>query len=128
MSKNRSTKPRRASELGQWDQETDVLIIGFGAAGACAAIEAAESGAETLVLESRWRGGGSSAESTAQIYMGGGTPLQKACGVEDSPEEMYKYLMASCGPGVDEQKIRTFSDRSVDHYQWLTEHGLVFEE
>ena len=39
-----------------------------------AAIEAAEAGAETLVLERGWRGGGTSAESTGQIYLGGGTP------------------------------------------------------
>ncbi|MDR3052656.1 MAG: FAD-binding protein [Coriobacteriales bacterium] len=34
-----------------WDQETDVVIIGFGGAGGCAAIEAANAGANVLVLE-----------------------------------------------------------------------------
>ena len=128
MSEHTATVPRRASEVTHWDFETDVLVVGFGATGACAAIEAAEAGADTLVLESRWRGGGSSAESTAQIYMGGGTPLQKACDIEDSPDEMYKYLMASCGPGADAEKVRTFCDHSVDHYHWLTQKGLAFDQ
>ena len=119
--------PKRAQDVSHWDHETDVLVVGFGATGACSAIEAVTSGADTLVLESRGRGGGSSADSTAQIYMGGGTPLQKACGIEDTPEEMYKYLMASCGPGVDEEKIRCFCDRSVEHYHWLTGHGVPFD-
>ena len=28
-----------------------------------------------------------SVKATGQIYMGGGTPLQKACGVDDEPDE-----------------------------------------
>ena len=77
---------RRARDVKRWDREAEVVVVGYGAAGACAAIEAAEAGAKTLVLERGWRGGGTSAESTGQIYMGGGTPLQKACGVEDDPD------------------------------------------
>jgi glutamate dehydrogenase/leucine dehydrogenase len=34
-----------------WDQEADVVILGFGGAGACAAIEAHDAGASVLVLE-----------------------------------------------------------------------------
>ena len=34
-----------------WDVETDVLVVGFGVAGACAAIEARATGADVLVLE-----------------------------------------------------------------------------
>jgi len=118
---------RRAREVSSWDRETDVVVVGYGSAGACAATEAAETGAETLVLERGWRGGGTSAESTGQIYMGGGTPLQKACGFDDDPDEMAKYLVASCGPGADEDKIRLFSDRSVEHYHWLTSRGVPFD-
>ena len=35
----------------QWDQEADVVVVGFGGAGACAAIEAADAGAKVLILE-----------------------------------------------------------------------------
>jgi succinate dehydrogenase/fumarate reductase flavoprotein subunit len=120
--------PLSEREVSSWDVETDVVVVGLGAAGACAAIEAAESGASVEVLERAWRGGGTSAESTAQIYMGGGTPLQKANGFDDDPDEMYKYLVASCGPGADEAKIRAYSDGSVGHYHWLTGHGIPFED
>ncbi len=123
----RAAAPRSAREVGRFDLETDVAVIGFGSAGACAAAEAAAGGAETIVLERGWRGGGTSAESTGQIYMGGGTPLQKTCGFEDDPDEMHKYLVASCGPGADEAKIRLYSDRSVEHYHWLTGHGVPFD-
>ena len=127
MSGNSALKPRNVRDVEKWDREADVVVVGLGSAGVCAGIEAAEAGASTLVLEAGWRGGGTTAESTAQIYMGGGTPLQKACGFDDDPDEMFKYLMASCGPEADEAKVRLFSDRSVEHYEWLVAKGVPFE-
>jgi len=118
---------RPAHRVARWDREADVVIVGLGAAGACAAIEAAEAGAEVLVLERASGGGGTSALSTGQIYLGGGTPIQQACGFEDSPEEMFKYLMASCGPGPDEAKIRLYCDGSVAHFHWLVALGVPFK-
>jgi succinate dehydrogenase/fumarate reductase flavoprotein subunit len=119
---------RRARDVPKWDREADVVIVGFGAAGACAAIEASEAGAEVLLLERASGGGGTSALSTGQLYLGGGTPIQKACGFDDSAEEMYKYLMAASGPGEDEAKIRLFCDESVAHFHWLVKHGVPFKE
>ncbi|KUO62676.1 MAG: fumarate reductase [Gracilibacter sp. BRH_c7a] len=40
-----------AADAEKWDYETDVVIIGLGGAGACAAIEAHDAGAKVLVLE-----------------------------------------------------------------------------
>ena len=88
----------RDSDVNHYDVQTDVAVVGFGCAGASAAISAREAGAEVAILERAGGGGGTSANSGGFIYMGGGTALQKACGFEDSPEEMYKYLMASSGP------------------------------
>jgi len=42
---------RDERDVPHWDLECDVLIVGYGCAGACAAIEAAEAGAEVVVLE-----------------------------------------------------------------------------
>ncbi|MFN8544652.1 MAG: FAD-dependent oxidoreductase [Candidatus Binatia bacterium] len=118
---------RRLRDVPRWDREADVVIVGFGAAGACAAIEATAAGAEVLLLERASGGGGTSALSTGQIYLGGGTGIQSTCGFEDSPEEMFRYLMASCGPGPDETKIRLFCDHSVAHYDWLVRQGVPFK-
>ena len=87
---------RDPRDIPRWDEEVDVVVIGLGAAGAAAALGAASAGAETLVLERASGGGGTSAMSGGVLYLGGGTALQKACGFEDSPEEMFKYLMKSC--------------------------------
>jgi choline dehydrogenase-like flavoprotein len=40
----------------KWNAEADVVVLGFGGAGACAAIEAAMSGAKVLVLEKQAEG------------------------------------------------------------------------
>lgn len=118
---------RDASEVAHWDDEADVVVVGLGGAGACAALEARAAGASVIAVERAWKGGGTSAQASGQLYMGGGTPLQKACGFEDDPEEMYKYLVASCGPGADEEKIRVYCERSVEHYHWLTGQGIPFK-
>lgn len=40
----------------KWDVDADVIILGFGGAGACAAIEAANAGARVLILEKQPQG------------------------------------------------------------------------
>ncbi len=118
---------QRECEVRAWDDQADIVVVGFGAAGACAAIEAREAGADVLVLERAGGGGGTSALSGGLIYMGGGTPVQQACGFEDSPEEMFRFLMAALGPEPDEAKIRLFCEKSVEHFHWLEAHGVPFK-
>jgi flavin-dependent dehydrogenase len=43
--------------------EADVVVVGLGAAGGSAAIEAARAGADVLILERAAAGGGTTAES-----------------------------------------------------------------
>ena len=61
------------------------------------------------------------------LYLGGGTPIQEACGFTDTPDDMFAYLVAACGPGVDEAKARIYCDENVAHYHWLVEHGVPFK-
>lgn len=104
----------------------DVVVVGFGAAGACAAIEAAEAGRSVLVLD-RFYGGGATALSGGVVYAGGGTPQQKAAGVEDSPENMLGYLRREVGDAVSEETLRDFAYGSREMIDWLERHGAVFE-
>ena len=91
----RAYLPRTVREISSWHHETDVLVVGIGCAGASVAIDAARAGARVTALERASGPGGTSSMSGGVIYLGGGTALQKACGFEDSPEDMFKYLMAS---------------------------------
>ncbi len=110
----------------RWDIEADVVIVGFGAAGAAAAIEAASHGADVLVID-RFGGGGATALSGGVVYAGGGTIQQIAAGVPDSPDAMYRYLATEVGDAVTEQTLREFCDGSAAMLAWLVDHGVPFE-
>ena len=106
--------------------EVDVVVVGFGIAGGCAAVEAAAAGASVLVLERAAVAGGTSAMAGGHFYLGGGTAVQRATGHQDSPEEMYAYLMAVT-PEPDAAKIRAYADGSAEHCDWLESLGFQFE-
>jgi succinate dehydrogenase/fumarate reductase flavoprotein subunit len=128
--KTTPSKPRRIADVTSWDMETDIAIVGFGGAGGCAAIEAADAGSEVIIFELASDAGGSTAMSSAEIYMGGsgGTRVQKACGFQDSTEDMVTYMMMSAGPQADEAKIRNYCENSVAHFDWLVELGVPFKD
>lgn len=122
-----ASRIRPAAEIQKYDLEADVVVVGLGAAGACAGIEACDAGSDVLVLERSSGGGGTSANSGGLIYMGGGTPVQHDCGFEDSVEEMFKFLMYASAPAACEEKIRPFCEESVAHFHWLEAQGVPFK-
>ncbi|HWU23693.1 MAG TPA: FAD-dependent oxidoreductase, partial [Nocardioides sp.] len=83
------------SELPADAPSYDVVVVGFGIAGGCAALEAARAGARVLLLEKAAVHGGTSSMSGGHFYLGGGTPVQVATGHPDSVEAMVDYLVAS---------------------------------
>ena len=70
--------------------------------------------------------GGTSAQSGGLIYLGGGTDLQKACGFEDSPENMAAFLRAALGPGVDDERVDAYCQGSSEQFDWLVSIGVPF--
>lgn len=104
----------------------DVLVAGFGIAGGCAAVEAAAAGASVLILERAAVAGGTTALAGGHFYLGGGTVVQHATGHQDSPDEMYAYLMAVT-PQPEPDKIRAYADGSAAHCDWLEGLGFEFE-
>jgi 3-oxo-5alpha-steroid 4-dehydrogenase len=121
-----TVQPKPAGEVETWHGEADVVVVGFGAAGACAAYEAALAGAAVLVLERAGAPGGAAAMSDGFVYLGGGTPEQTQAGYDDSVENMRSFLTASCGPSPDQAKIDTYCDRSLEHRDWLVARGIEF--
>ena len=115
-----------ADEVSSWSDDVDVVVIGFGIGGGCAAVSAAAAGARVLVLERAAAAGGTTALAGGHFYLGGGTAVQQATGHADSPEEMYKYLVA-VSRDPDHAKIRAYCDGSVEHFNWLEDLGFQFE-
>ena len=104
--------------------ETDVAIIGGGGAGIPAAIEVARAGGKALVLEGAAECGG-----TAAISGGGccivGTPLQKAEGIDDTPDLAFEDWVKWGGGQADEIWARYYLDHSLhDLYHWAESCGV----
>ncbi|WP_041787892.1 FAD-binding protein [Mycolicibacterium gilvum] len=113
-------------DVTSWSDETDVVVIGFGIAGGSAAVSAAAAGARVLVLEKAAAAGGTTSMAGGHFYLGGGTAVQQATGHDDSPEEMYNYLVTQ-SRNPEHDKIRAYCDGSVEHFNWLEALGFQFE-
>ena len=109
----------------RWDDVCDVLVAGFGAAGACAALEASAAGAKVRIVE-RFEGGGASAKSGGVVYAGGGTRYQAEAGYSDTPEAMFAYLQQEVGDAVSAATLKRFCAGSIDMLRWLERLGVRF--
>lgn len=127
MTQTESVQPILAATVTEWDHEADVVIAGYGVAGAAAAVEATRAGADVLVLERTGSWGGAASMAGGFIYLGGGTDIQKACGFEDSVENMTAFLNAAMGPGADQTRIADYCAGSVAHFDWLVGCGVPFK-
>lgn len=122
-------RPCRLADVPRFDGEMDVLVVGFGIAGACAAYEASMAGAKTAIFEVAASYGGSSALSGGEIYLGGngGTDVQRANGFEDTTEDFYTYLMMAGGPCANPARVRLYAEQALTHYEWLKARGVPFK-
>ncbi len=73
------------------ERVADVVVVGYGAAGVCAALEARSRGADVVALD-RANGGGAAALSGGIIYAGGRTWVRRQAGPKYSGEAMFSYL------------------------------------
>ena len=122
-------QPCRLSQVKHWHLETDVVVVGFGAAGACASLEAAKAGAKVTLFEVAAGSGGTSAMSGGEMYLGGsgGTHIQRSAGFSDATEDLYQYLLMAGGPNADAAKVRLYADNSLGHFEWLQAQGVKYK-
>jgi flavocytochrome c len=102
----------------------DVAIIGGGGAGIPAAIEVGRAGGTAVVLEQAESCGG-----TAAISGGGccivGTPLQKAQGIEDTPDLAFEDWIKWGQGAADEVWARYYLEHTLhDLYHWAEGCGV----
>ncbi|SNS69625.1 FAD-binding protein [Rhodococcoides kyotonense] len=108
-----------------WNLQTDVVVVGYGAAGVAAALEAVEAGADVVAID-RYSGGGASALSGGIVYAGGGTSVQRGANVEDTVDDMYAYLAEEVGDAVEPDTLRRFCEGSAETIEWLSARGVPF--
>jgi predicted oxidoreductase len=102
----------------------DVLIVGSGAAGATAAIDAAVAGADVLVLEALPDFGGTAATSGGGICVAGSS-LQEQRGLNDSPSLALEDWLRFGGPEADADWAEMYlRDSAPDLFDWLSCIGV----
>ena len=121
----------------RWDKQADVVVVGGGACGLPAAIEATEHGASVILIDANFDVGGHAIVSGGNVALGGGTSQQKRYGVQDSPDLLFGDLVdwSVVEPNGfpdyrfnDREIIRAFADNSAPTYEWLVAHGVIFVE
>ena len=107
--------------------EADVVVLGAGAAGLAAGIEAANAGADVIILEKQGVTGGATARSGGKL-LAAGTTWQEKQNIEDDPQLMYDYLKGIGGDLIDDAKLQEFCDNAVADMTWLEGHGLKVQD
>src|SRR5688572_2597030 len=101
--------------------ETDVVVIGTGAAGLAAALSARHAGADVVVLERAEKLGGTTAIS-------GGVPwipcnhLMHEVGSSDTREAALTYLRRQSLGRMDDMMIETYVDQGVEVIKFIEAH------
>lgn len=99
-----------------WDLEADVVVIGFGGSGACAAVGASEAGASVILLE---KANEDDAGGNFSVC-GGGAVLANP----DDPEMAKNFLLYQLPDTASEDEVETFVEESLATPDWLEEHDF----
>lgn len=112
----------------QWEEETDVIVIGSGFAGLAAAIEARLTGSAVVVLE-KMKGLGGNSQISDGVMAAAGTPMQAKAGIRDSPEQMVADMMKA-GLGLNRPElVQRVAEKSSETFQWTVEYlGVPYED
>ena len=108
-------------------KETDVVVIGAGGAGLTSAIAAHEKGVKVILIEKTELLGGNTNYATGGINAAG-TRIQKAAGIEDSPELFYEDTMRGGKNKNNKELVKVLTKNSAGIVDWLVERGVDISE
>lgn len=105
------------------EEEWDVVVVGAGFAGMCAALEAAEQGAKVVLLEKMNRPDGATVYSSGWIAAVG-SRFQK--NHPDTEEAFFNDMMKLSGYHSDPELIKVYAAEAGKGIDWLADHGTPF--
>ena len=105
--------------------ETQVVVIAAGPSGLSAAVQAAEDGAEVIVLEKAAAVGG--AANMGMGPLGIGTKYQKKQMEDITVEKAFNMFMEYTHYNVDARLVKRYFEQSGETIEWLEDMGVEFE-
>jgi fumarate reductase flavoprotein subunit len=105
--------------------ETQIVVIAAGPSGLAAAVQAAEDGAEVIVLEKAASVGG--AANMGMGPLGIGTKHQKQQMIDITVEKAFNMFMEYTHYNVDARLVKRYFEQSADTIEWLENMGVEFE-
>jgi 3-oxosteroid 1-dehydrogenase len=103
----------------------DVVVLGSGIAGLSAALAAHEAGLKPLLLEKSDLLGGCTTNSYGLVWVGR-NHLQIQFGLRDRSEDIIAYMRFLGGGELNEDRMRTFVDRSPEILKQFSDWGIRF--
>ena len=104
--------------------ETDLLIVGSGAAGFSAALTASHAGLSVLMVEKEPQFGGTTAYSAGVIWIPGNRH-GKALGIPDSKEDALTYLQHEAGNRLNLELANAFLDNCNPAVEFIEDNTYV---
>lgn len=105
------------------DDECDIVIIGAGGAGLCAAIEAKQGGAKVIVLEKMGVAGGNTISATGGLNAAE-TKIQAGLGIADTKAQFIEDTMKG-GKNINDLALVTeMAEKAPETVDWLMEVGV----
>jgi fumarate reductase flavoprotein subunit len=105
----------------------DLVVLGTGGAGLCAAIAAHDDGAKNVVIIEKMPVAGGNTMHSSSGMNASETAAQKKAGIEDT-NELFISDTYSGGHNVGEMLlIEYMCDHSNDAIEWLSDHGIVLD-
>src|ERR1700759_1648957 len=95
------------SDDRHWDGETDLLVIGAGAAGMTAALVGALEGLRVILCEKSGMVGGTTATSAGTVWIPGSRQSQRA-GVPDTIAAAKTYLAGILGDDAADEHLLAY--------------------
>ena len=105
----------------------DIVVVGMGGAGMCAALAASEAGVEKIViLEKNAMEGGNTIFASSGMNASE-TAYQKDQGIEDSTDLFIQETIAGGHNWNNVELVTQMCEGSAAAIDWLAEHGLVLD-
>ena len=116
--------PAFAQIYGDKSDDYDLIVVGSGAAGLCAAISAFDHGVRKIVvLEKLPILGGTSAISGGAVAVSQ-TDMQKRMGISDTDEEFFEDLIREGGYRNDPKLVEIYITEVRKQFEWLGNCGI----